>query len=180
MIKSKKKQFEQHLYHDIENDEEKEKYLESALPLIGHIVMYFNSLEQSLNSIICECITDTTDSFGLIILHKMTFSTKVDLFKRFSDDFHTSLEINYDDYNKLIGNLFEAGRLRNLVVHADWENTDDDGYTYVNLKIKKGNMEQEYAQFSEDSLEKIIELIIDIQENLYEYWEWRNEVLYRD
>lgn len=70
----------------------------------------------------------------------------------------------------------ESGRLRNLVVHADWENTDDDGYTYVNLKIKKGNIEQEYAQFSEDSLNKIINLIIEVQENLYEYWEWRNEI----
>ena len=70
----------------------------------------------------------------------------------------------------------ESGRLRNLVVHADWENTNDDGYTYVNLKIKKGNIEQEYAQFSEDSLNKIINLIIEVQENLYEYWEWRNEI----
>jgi len=70
----------------------------------------------------------------------------------------------------------ESGRLRNLVVHADWENTDDDSYTYVNLKIKKGNIEQEYAQFSEDSLNKIINLIIEVQENLYEYWEWRNEI----
>jgi len=70
----------------------------------------------------------------------------------------------------------ESGRLRNLVVHADWENTNDDGYTYVNLKIKKGNIEQEYAQFSEDSLNKIINLIIEVQENIYEYWEWRNEI----
>ena len=47
MIKSKKKQFEQYLHHDIELEDDPEKYLNVALPLIGHIVMHFNSLEQS-------------------------------------------------------------------------------------------------------------------------------------
>ena len=93
MIKSKKKQFEQYLHHDIELEDDPEKYLNVALPFIGHIVMHFNSLEQSLDSIICENISDRTDSAGLLILHKMNYSTKVELLKRFSDDFHSSLDI---------------------------------------------------------------------------------------
>jgi len=48
MIQSGKIQFRQYLCHDIENERETEKYLETALPLIVYIVMYFNSLEQSL------------------------------------------------------------------------------------------------------------------------------------
>jgi len=66
MNKSGKIQFRQYLYHDIENGEETEKYLETVLPLIGYIVMYFNSLEQSLNLVICEYFTDRTDRPGLL------------------------------------------------------------------------------------------------------------------
>lgn len=104
MIKSKKRLFQQHLYHDIEDEAETEKYLEAALPLIGYIVMYFNSLEQSLNSVICEYFTDRSDSLGLLVLHKMTYSTKVDLFKRFSDDFHNCFISEIEGFDKLFQN----------------------------------------------------------------------------
>ncbi|MFD1552904.1 hypothetical protein DNU06_07935 [Putridiphycobacter roseus] len=178
-MRQKKKIFDQHLYHDIEDEEKAEEYLDTSLPLIGLIVMYFNGLEKYLDNIICEIFTDRSDSTGLIVLHKMTYSTKVDLFKRFSDDFHLGCDIEISGYDKLISDLKESGRLRNLVVHADWENTDDDGYTYVNLRISKKGMEQEYAQFSEDSLQKIIELIINTRVQLSEYWEKRNYELYK-
>jgi hypothetical protein len=39
-------------------------------------------------------------------------------------------------------------------------------------------MHQEYVQFTEESLTKIIELIIKTKNNLYEFWEHRNDVLY--
>jgi len=178
-MKQKKKIFEQHLYHEIEDDEKAEEYLDASLPLIGLIVMYFNGLENSLDKIICEIFTDRTDSTGLIVLHKMTYSTKVDLFKRFSDDLHLNCEIQIDGYQKLIADLKESGRLRNIVVHADWESTDNDGYTYVNLRISKNGMEQEYLQFTEDSLKEIIDLILNTVKQLYSYWEKRNEELYR-
>lgn len=178
-MKQKKKVFIQHLYHEIEYEEKAEEYLDSSLPLIGLIVMYFNGLEKSLDGIICEIFTDRSDSTGLIVLHKMAYATKVDLFKRFSDDFHLGCDVMVEGYQKLIADLRESGRLRNLVVHADWENTDDDGYTYVNLKISSNGMEQEYIQFSEDSLKEIIDLIITTRHELHEYWEKRNEKLYK-
>ncbi|KFF09139.1 hypothetical protein [Chryseobacterium luteum] len=178
-MKQKKKIFEQHLYHNIEDEEKTEEYLDSSLPLIGLVVMYFNGLEKSLDSIICEIFTDRSDSTGLIVLHKMSYATKVELFKRFSEDFHFACDVEIEGYQKLIGDLRESGRLRNLVVHADWENTDDDGYTYVNLKISKNGMEQEYIQFSEDSLKEIIDLIITTRDELRDYWEKRNEELYK-
>lgn len=179
-MKQKKKIFEQHLYHEIEDEEKTEEYLDNSLPLIGLVVMYFNGLEKSLDGIICEIFTDRTDSTGLIVLHKMSYSTKVDLFKRFSDDFHTGCNMKIEEYETLIFNLKETGRLRNLVVHADWENTDDDGYTYVNLRICASGMEQEYIQFSEDSLKEIIELIFKTRRQLADYWEKRNEKLYNN
>lgn len=72
-MKQKKKIFVQHLYHEIEDVERAEDYLDSSLPLVGLIVMYFNGLEKSLDSIICEIFTDRSDSTGLIVLHKMAY-----------------------------------------------------------------------------------------------------------
>ncbi|SMO54133.1 hypothetical protein SAMN06265171_102424 [Chryseobacterium rhizoplanae] len=178
-MKQKKKLFEQHIYHEIDDEEKADEYLENSLPLIGLIVMYFNGLEKSLDSIICKIFTDRSDSTGLIVLHKMSYATKVDLFKRFSEDFHFACDVKIEGYQTLIANLRESGRLRNLVVHADWENTDNDGYTYINLKISSNGMEQEYLQFSVDSLKEIIDLIITSRNELQEYWDKRNEKLYK-
>ena len=178
-MKQKKKTFEQHLYHEIEDYEKAEEYLDSALPLIGLVVMYFNGLERFLDSIICQIFTDRSDSTGLIVLHKMSYATKVDLFKRFSDDLHFNCDIKIESYSDLLINLRESGRLRNLVVHADWENTDDDGYTYINLRISGHGMEQEYMQFSEKSLQEIIGLILKTKTDLDDYWGERNDKLYR-
>jgi len=177
-MKTKNIPFEQHLYHDIDDEEEALKYKELAMPLIGAIVLYFNGLEKELDSIICEIFTDRSDSTGLIVLHKMNYSTKVELFKRFNDDLFNNVDFTVDGYSDLLIGLKESGRLRNLVVHADWENTDDDGYTYVRLNIKKNKMSQEYIQFSEDSLIQIIDLIIGIRGDLDKFWEMRNDNLY--
>ena len=177
-MKKKVKTFEQHLYHDIEEPDEGLRYKEAAMPLIGAVVLYFNGLEKDLDSILCEIFTDRTDSVGQIVLHKMNYSTKVDLFKRFNDELFIDVIPVIDGYQELIQNLKECGRLRNLVVHADWENTDNDGYTYVRLIISQKGMEQEYLQFSEDSLLKIIDLVLKTRGQLDKFWEMRNERLY--
>ena len=88
-MKNKLKQFIQHLTHDIKDEDRAEEYLDESLPLIGLVVMYFNSLEKSLDSFICEIISDRSDASGLIVIQKLMYAAKVDLFKRFSEDFHS-------------------------------------------------------------------------------------------
>ncbi len=177
-MKTKLKNYIQHLYHEIEDEEKAEEYLDNALPSIGLIVLYFNSLESFLDSVLCENFTDRTDSTGLIVLNKMNYSSKVELFKRFCDDFQVGLNRQLTGYEVLINNLKESGRLRNLVVHANWESTDEEGYTYVKLKMSKKGMQQEYVQFTEESLQRIIEIIIKTRFALGKFWEYRNDVLY--
>lgn len=177
-MKTKLKDFVQHLYHDIEDEEKAEEYVDTVLPYIGLVVMYFNGLEGSLDSVLCETFTDRTDSTGLIVLNKMAFLAKVDLFKRFCDDFHLGIGKEIKGYDRLINDLKESGRLRNLVVHANWECTDDDGFTYVRLKMSKQGMQQEYVQFTVESMKKIINLIDVTTLSLAEYWDARNELLW--
>ncbi|WP_072839758.1 hypothetical protein [Marinomonas polaris] len=177
-MKTKLRKFIQHLSHEVEDEEKAEKYLDNVLPYIGLIVMYFNSLESALDSVLCENFTDRTDATGLIVLNKMGYTAKVDLFKRFCDDFQIGLDKQLNGYDQLITDLRESARLRNLVAHANWESTDDEGFTYVRLKMYKKGMLQEYVQFTEDSLEKVIDLIIKTRFKLDEFWEHRNDVLY--
>ena len=175
-IKTKRKQFIQHLSHDIEDDEKVWDYLDESLPNIGMIVMYFNGLEKLLDQILCEMFTDRTDTTGLIVLQNMQYSAKVNLFSRFSNELHSCLGQVPPHYEKLLDRLKEAARLRNIVVHADWESTDEDGYTYVNLKFSDNGMEQEYVQLSAASLENIVGIILAARKQLGEYWDAKSGI----
>ncbi|WP_028671591.1 hypothetical protein [Saccharospirillum impatiens] len=178
-MKVKLKEFEQHLYHfDVENNDKAEGHLDDALSMIGCIVMFFNSLESTLDHVLCENFTDRTDSMGLIVLNKMSVGAKVELFKRFCDDLHLQIGSEVEGYGKLLNDLGDSIRLRNLIVHADWETTDDEGYTYVGLKMSKTGMRQEYRQFTPEALQEISELLIHTRVNIYKYWERATDVFY--
>lgn len=177
-MRKKTRVFEQHLYHDIEDDTAADEYLEKSLPLVGEVVMCFNGLEKFLDSILCEEFTDRTDQMGLIVLKGMLYSAKVDLFARFEDGFVAATGKAPSKYGGLIKELRELGALRNQVVHADWENTDEEGYTYVRLRFSERGMVQEYVQFSEESLSKLIERIVAARSWLDDYWIERNDQLY--
>lgn len=176
-MKSRTKQFIQHLSHDIEDENKAEEYLDNSLPLIGLVVMYFNSLEKSLDSFICEIISDRSDVPGLIVIQKLMYAAKVDLFKRFSEELHSCFNSTPPDFEKLVSELIEVGKLRNWVIHADWSNTDEEGYTFVRLKISASGMLQEYVQFSTESLQNLIERLIIANHRLCDYWEWKSEHL---
>lgn len=177
-MKTKVKNFEQHLWHDIEDEEKAEEYLAEALPIIGEVIMYFNALESHLNSVLCEWFTDRTDSMGLIVMGNMAYSSKLDLLKRFCDEFHLMMGISIVGYRKIMADLHECARLRNMVAHANWDSMDEEGYTFVKLRITKQGMKQEYMQFTSESLEKIVELINATSNELYEFWERRNDIFY--
>ena len=178
-MKSKRVRFQQHLHHEIEDRDKAEGIIDDLIYSVGLVVMYFSGMESDFDSALCEMFTDRTDSMGLLVLHKMNYSAKVELFKRFSDDFHLAVKEEPKEYENLIHNLKEAGRLRSLVVHADWESTNEEGYTFVSMKINKNGLEQEYVQFSEESLEKIIALINGTREQIEKYWEARETILCR-
>jgi hypothetical protein len=168
-MKSKQKKVDQYIYHEVDDHEKIEVFLQKTAPLIGHIVHRFNTLEECLNLEICQWLNTRTDTFGLIVLHKMNYSAKVDLLKRFCIVYQRDCQITMPTAEKLISNLNEAGRLRNAVVHAEWENTDFDGYTHVNIKFNKEGFTQEYIQFTEVSLTAILNLIdetIDLFDDL--------------
>ena len=100
------------------------------------------------------------------------------MFRRLCEDLHSSLGSAVSGFSELISTLTETGQSRNSVVHADWDNTDHDGYTFVGTKAAQGVMRQEYVQFSPESLEGLIEKILAGRRQLEAYWERRTELLY--
>lgn len=176
-MKTRTKQFIQNLSHEIEDEERAQSYLEESLPLVGLVVMYFNALEKSLDGFLCEIISDRTEAPGLIVIQKLMYSAKLDLFKRFAEDFHLCEATKPPKFDELIAQLGEVAKLRNMVVHADWSNTDEEGYTYVRLKSTRNGLLQEYAQLSVESLDGLVSQVSAANHNLSEYWEWRSECL---
>jgi hypothetical protein len=162
-MKIKEKNFDQYLVHDVAFEESLKKYLEKTAPLIGNIVVKFNTLEEVLNLSICSVFNSRSDMLGLMIIHNLSYAQKVDLFDRFTQQYFlptqsSSVKIQ-EKRNKLVAALRECGVLRNAVVHANWESTDYRRYTFVKLKINSKGLIQEYRQLNLVTLKRIKSLI---------------------
>jgi len=155
-----------------------DEFLEETAPLIGYIVHRFNTLEELLNSSICEIMFDDDDTVGLQVIYKRTYADKVDLFKRILNEHQNLLDKKMPIFEKFISNLTEAGQLRNLVVHADWESAHVNGYTLCKLKIDKKGVQHEYVQFTPESLKDILKLI-DETCNMFDQYEEEMQELYK-
>lgn len=177
IMEKRSKAFIQHLGHDIEDEDKAYAILEKTVPLVGWVVMFFNSLEKSLDQHICEHISDRSDSLGLIVINGMHYNAKVEMFKRLCDDLHNACGKVPPTYKDLIENLKEAGRIRNSIVHADWLSTDEEGYTFMKMNITVNGMKQEYIQFSEESLNRFMRELTVYNHQLSDYSEQKGNLL---
>lgn len=157
--KTKYKPLQQYVFENHDLEYSTEEFLEKTAPHIGYIVHSFNSLEEELNSKICFVIHSDSDYMGTIIIHKMSYAQKVDLFKRIIKSKELALKIEYPSFKSIIDDLIECGKLRNAIVHAEWENMDSEGFTYVRMKFNRNGWEQEYQQFTIESLDNIDDFI---------------------
>ena len=152
-------------------------FVETA-PLIGFIVHSFNSLDGLLNSTICELINDRTDQPGAVVIYKLPFSSKVDLFCRLV----RSMELAYDGeipcFKKIVEDLKKCGQLRNAVVHAEWDHVDEKGYTFIKMHFDKNGMRQQYWQFTPDALEDIDNFIDDTYD-LFNKFDDEKQILFK-
>lgn len=168
-MKVKKSPVGQNILDGLGDTENGYDHIEVFIPLIGEIVVAFNGLEASLDSVLCETFSDKSDQKGLLVLHSMMYSTKVDLYKKFNDDFIRAFDWDIPSYKDLISSLKECGVLRNKVVHANWEYTDDEGYTQIKYKVGNEGLEHELCQFSEESLQNISKKIYETRYALCEF-----------
>ncbi len=154
-----------------------EEFLEKSASLIGYIVHSFNTLDEELSSQISALFFDDCDMLGLLVTCKMTYSQKVDLFKRLLLCEQEAIGRSMPCFEALIQNLSEAGILRNKVIHADWESAHPDGYTLCKVKVNSKGLQHEYIQFTIESLKDILNLIDRTMEIFETYEEDHSDLL---
>ncbi|RGP53348.1 hypothetical protein [Pseudomonas abyssi] len=183
-MKIKKVPVGQYMLENLGDTDDAYEYIEGLIPWIGEIVVAFNGLESSLDSLLCETFSDRSDQKGLLVLHSMMYSTKVDLYKKFTEDFLRAFNWEIPIYKTLIPLLKECGDLRNKVVHANWEQTNNDGYTQIKYKLGANGLDHELCRFSAESLEMIFKKIHEARHALSDFeeecqariTEWNNDV----
>lgn len=141
-------------------------YVFDLMPLIGEVIIWFNSLELDIDHILCKLMSDRTDQKGLFVVANMMYATKLDIFERFMTDLLRASGNEPEWVPRLISELRECGTLRNKVVHANWMHTNSDGYTQVKIKFSKRGLEHELTQFTPDALHLIIQKIHSAREQL--------------
>lgn len=154
-MKKADRQLGQYIFDNQDFEGTPKDFFEETAPLIGFIVHSFNSLDGLLNSTICELINDRTDQPGAIVIYKLPFSSKVDLFYRLVRSMEIGCEGEIPCLKKLVEDLIKCSQLRNAVVHAEWDHVDEKGYTFIKMHFGKNGMRQQYWQFSPDALEEI-------------------------
>lgn len=168
-MKVKKQLVGQYISDELGGTDCSDEEIQLYLPLIGEIVVAFNGLEADLDSVVCEMFSDRSDQKGLFVLHSMMYSTKVDLFKKFSEDLIRCFDLKIEYHKRLLSNLKECGVLRNKVVHANWEYTNEEGYTQVKYKVGNEGLEHELCEFSVDSLSLIVQKIYETRHQLSDF-----------
>jgi hypothetical protein len=150
------REFEQFIFETINCDCADEKFLEKTAPLVGKVVQKFNSLERELNSAICSMFSDDYDPMGLVVICGMTYSQKVNLLERLLKHDLRMMGKKDEWFDDLFLKLQRAGKLRNVVVHADWQSSEEDGNTPSSMKLKHGVLQQEFFNFTPKTLRDII------------------------
>lgn len=175
-MKVKQKQLQQFAFLNKYLDDDNREFLELIAPQIGYVVFDFNLLEERLTSFICQIINYNHDAKGLIITQNMTYASKVDLFDRYSSYIQQTLNKNIESHKKFIEDLKESGRLRNMVVHAEWSTIDKESYTFVKLRTTKTGLVQEFVQIDYDSLIDVRNKIIETHNYFDDYEELYSQV----
>lgn len=158
-MEKKQKQLGQYIFTNHGFEGSIDEFLAQTAPLIGYLIHSFNALDSALNSTVCLLINDRADEKGAIIIHNMSFSAKIDLFYRLVRSMELTVEKELPSFPSFIENLKKCATYRNAVVHAEWDSLEEDGYTYVKMSFTKDGLQQQYWQFTPDSLIKINDFI---------------------
>jgi len=176
-MKVKQKPLQQFAFLNKYLEGDNEEFFELVAPQIGFVVIDFNLLEERLTSFLCLIINYHNDAKGLIITSGMPYSAKVDLLDRFSSYTQIVMEKPIETHKQFIDDLKESGRLRNMVVHAEWDSTDKEGYAIVKIRRIKNDLVQEFAQLDYDSLIDVRNKIIETHNYFDEYEEFYAQIV---
>lgn len=145
---------------------------------IGKLLMSFSFLEQSLNDALCYLINNRTDSVGILIIRKMFFKQKLNLYKDMIFELITNCVSNpaknkriLDKANNIIRKAEELSEFRNRIVHTDWTTVDIDNFYTVSIETdnkKETNIHYKKMKITPSIIIKFVRQNEALRDKLYE------------
>ena len=154
-----------------------EKHLDAIAPAIGYLVFSFNSLENTLDTILIEFISDDVEEVGAAVIDGMTFHSKVNLLGKL---YHVMLAALEDDVfgerlKDLLSSLDQAAEMRNSVVHAAWLEYNTATRTVrTKRKVTKRGLEVLEKPLSKKDIKKCQGFIESVEYKLTKFQEEMN------
>jgi len=137
---------------DVASERLLEKYLEAIAPFIGWIVIYFNSLEDSVTFCLRDqMLRDPYQDERLgVFLSEMMYAAKCrSLTHLYGQALSaTSGEVTSDELTALSKTLEECGKRRNEYAHADWIGLKKERYVRVKTSSGKSGLSHRYKKYT--------------------------------
>ena len=148
--------------------------MEALVPEIGWFVVRFNALEAYVGWMMQEYIVADRGTFyerAWVVTHQMSYNQKVCTLMKMLWEYERfdATDTTKKEMKALKDRLRRAGRLRNIVVHANYDESTQEGFLMTRVRVSRDNgAEFEYAKMEPDSVreaaEEIVELTNDLQE----------------
>lgn len=152
--------------------EDYNSYIKNIKPLIGELVIVFNILENSVDYIIKEVVSDdlAQDEIAYIFLSEIMYSTKINILLKL---YNYQLRNTKKDYkvalNELKQKLNEAGNIRNSIIHADWTDVTNDYYVKIKTKVKEEGAKNIYKILDKEIIKNQIDFINEVNNELNDF-----------
>lgn len=134
---------------------------------IGWVIIYFNSLEDSITDEIKEQLSDrpTTDRLIFVLISKMGYSEKVDALSKILGMTISWLWEKQDakvqaELSLLCKALHECATRRNRYAHGDWTGVSKHNFVKVKTKAKNNDIVHLYRNFSRRNMRNDINFIL--------------------
>lgn len=160
---------------DYVEDDELTDYLEELAPQIGWIVIFFNSLEDTVASCLRDLmLRDPFQDERLdVFLTEMLFSGKsralIHLYGQAISD--CGLKTTHQDLTAIEQLLVECAKRRNEYAHADWVGLKQGQIVKVKSRSQKQGIVHRYKRFSAADVAEDVDFIDSARDTLYEFHE---------
>lgn len=162
---------------DYFEDEYIDKVFDKYSKFVGQFLIEFSRLEHSFNLVIAEFFGDDYHDTGYIVIKRLMFSNKIELFY----DLYLGMILSLEKMQKKAKILLTIKKrlenisiFRNRVVHANWSSLNKDGFVRTKIIIDyklDGMVKFERVKITPKIIKKnIVEInkLIDVMENFGE------------
>lgn len=163
-------------------EEELADYLADLAPQIGWVVIFFNSLEDTVATCLRELMLREPDQDERldVFLAEMLFAAKsralVHLYGQ--TIVNCGLKITPPELTAIEGLLVECGKRRNEYAHAQWLGLKQGQIVKVKSQSQKRGIVHRYKRFSVDDVEEDVSFIDAARDTVYEFHQRLLDQLY--